>query len=562
MKLSVAVSTPSRNNSHTMLQNKVSMLPLLWLLLTHGILCTAFVLPCAPLRSTTQRESLLLQVTSTSNFGDGAPPTSSASTDAVDNHADEPPEDSSQQQQQQQQQQQLQEQTKPNNKRTLYQVLGAEPTATRDELKQNYVQLAKQSHPDALRNNNNDNDNNDNNNNNNHTDLDFSEIAAAWRILSDDMQRKRYDRSLQAERLSVDIAAWATEAAKPAADLSVQVLERVAIPFFRRTTATTLASLQAAAQKLAETKKRQEQQEHNSKTSNNNNNSNHQSLGQTVQAAMAAARRAGRAVDKMEMMEKSQELEQRALEQYKQAVETQNELKDVVDQRLLLSLHTHRSGLTTNEAFLILEDFNRTVADSLTVLQRAMLRHTVEEEIRELQHAEDAFCRVQQVDSQAQEEYREIVRTRLVASDALEQAEQEEEAARIALQQAQQRVWERRSAMDTASREFVQIEARANKSSYDVERLSAVVENQSEKVRQALKHKEREVLRAQGLDVSMATPDVVSAEEVEERTKQMDMLRKQEQILKDKCDKIEVKAARLISRSNQIKASVENMAEA
>jgi hypothetical protein len=69
------------------------------------------------------------------------------------------------------------------NTRTLYDILGASKDDSKTEIKRKYILLAKLSHPDATR-----------GSSTLRSDLDFSEIAAAYRILSNTKERKRYDR--------------------------------------------------------------------------------------------------------------------------------------------------------------------------------------------------------------------------------------------------------------------------------------------------------------------------------------------------------------------------------
>jgi curved DNA-binding protein CbpA len=440
--------------------------------------------------------------------------------------------------------------TSTSKKRTLYEILGAAPTATRAELKKQYVVLARQSHPDALI-----SSSTTTTTTTTTAALDFSEIAAAWRILSDSIQRRRYDRSLQAERVSEEIVAWAgdvAEQAKPATDLSMTLLEKFAIPLFRRTTATTLASFQAAAQELSSSSKNK-----NNNSSSSNKNKNDDNFTSTWQTAMAAAMRAGQAVDKMELDEKAEELQQRAVREYQAAMDTKTELQAVMMKRLKLSLHTPNSGMTSAESLIVLEEFNQTVADDLTVLQRAFLRHTIVEEIVELQKTEGVFVEVQKVDSQAQDEYRNGVRERLVAGTALERAERQETEARRAYEEAQKRVMERRARLDSITRDVAAIEARVNKSSYELERKSVLVQSQSEKVRNALRQKEREVLKARGLDVNSAVPDLVIKEEIEARLQLMNALRQEERLLSDRFSAMEVKAAKYFSRAKKLKKRTE-----
>jgi len=80
-----------------------------------------------------------------------------------------------------------------NTKRDYYEVLGVNRTATRDEIKHAYRQLALQYHPDK----NKDPD----------AAAKFRELAEAYAVLSDDTKRKEYDTTGHAgvsERWSAD----------------------------------------------------------------------------------------------------------------------------------------------------------------------------------------------------------------------------------------------------------------------------------------------------------------------------------------------------------------------
>jgi len=76
--------------------------------------------------------------------------------------------------------------------RTLYEILESPPTATTRQLRQNYVRLAKRMHPDAI----------GAGASSREGAAEFSEVAAAWRILGDAKQRLRYDRQLKAKEFS------------------------------------------------------------------------------------------------------------------------------------------------------------------------------------------------------------------------------------------------------------------------------------------------------------------------------------------------------------------------
>jgi len=89
----------------------------------------------------------------------------------------------------------VQKKPKKTRKETYYDILGASPKATRAELKAKYVSLVRQTHPDAqigLP---------------SRSDLpDFSDIATAWKTLSDKKKRLQYDRNLMAEDFTEMIA--------------------------------------------------------------------------------------------------------------------------------------------------------------------------------------------------------------------------------------------------------------------------------------------------------------------------------------------------------------------
>ena len=74
---------------------------------------------------------------------------------------------------------------------TLYDILQCPPTATRVELKRSYLQLAKETHPDALLQAGED-----------VAPDKFVEIAQAWEILGDSQLRRRYDREIRAKGVS------------------------------------------------------------------------------------------------------------------------------------------------------------------------------------------------------------------------------------------------------------------------------------------------------------------------------------------------------------------------
>ena len=180
--------------------------------------------------------------------------------------------------------------------KNLYDILGASHDATRSELKQCYVRMAKACHPDAqvgktekggamtLA--------------NGQPLPEFSEVAAAWEILGDSKLRRRYDRNLRAEQWSKTAQSFTNQQLETVVPAVSEILEKVAVPFLRRTTATTVAVGQAVAKGMS---KKNDQERRVSRDS----------LTNTFVSAVEAGQQAGRAIDSMELTEKSLELEER-----------------------------------------------------------------------------------------------------------------------------------------------------------------------------------------------------------------------------------------------------------
>lgn len=170
-------------------------------------------------------------------------------------------------------------------KRTLYDILGASPMSTKEELKKCYVKMAKLSHPDAKI---------SQNSGETQTALDFTEIAAAWEVLGDTKMRKRYDRNLQAEEWYKRTQRMTNESLEGA----VEILDKVAFPFLRRTTATTLAVGQAVAEGISRVSAKETKETATAET-----------LAYSLFTVVQAGQQAGRAIDSIELTEKSKELE-------------------------------------------------------------------------------------------------------------------------------------------------------------------------------------------------------------------------------------------------------------
>lgn len=170
----------------------------------------------------------------------------------------------------------------PSEDENLYKILGVETNATKSEMRRQYVALARVTHPDALI-------------GNNKTELrvntEFSQIARAYKILSDSKERKRYDRSLAAKDFTKNIERAASVASDAVGPQVKRVLDDFAMPFLKRTTATAVAGVSAAADKLS--------------------NGSGMDIGSAVSSAFKAGERVNKLLDGVLLREKGLELEKK-----------------------------------------------------------------------------------------------------------------------------------------------------------------------------------------------------------------------------------------------------------
>jgi len=216
-------------------------------------------------------------------------------------------------------------------KPTLYDMLQITPSATRDEIKEAYIKLAKITHPDAARNSISSQNGTyiiqeANQISTTHT---FAEISAGYKQLMDPLTRKRYDRELVAEAFKRDVERAAAEMGSVAGPQIKKILDRVAIPIFRRTTATTSAVLGEVIKDLQTTQHRRSQGKDIRPDFNatsalleeafsiyDNQKTPPEStydfdLKRLLSTAVEAGKNAGRAIDRLEQAEKSRDLEKR-----------------------------------------------------------------------------------------------------------------------------------------------------------------------------------------------------------------------------------------------------------
>jgi curved DNA-binding protein CbpA len=378
--------------------------------------------------------------------------------------------------------------------KSLYDVLGTAPTASLDELKSKYKALARVQHPDVigLQNGGSAGDSN--------SDA-FIEIAAAYQLLKDPAKRRQYDRSLQAASFSHSISQFVNET--NVVPNAVSLLEDIALPLFRKTTATTLAGMQAATQKST-----------TSKGGKNNNNSNNQGGGGTGnwwQRVIQAATTASRSMDVMELRDKAAVLEEEAVSEYEAAVALQQTIQDVVRQRLHFAVATPGSIITSDEA--------------------QLLDETVD--VAPLQKVEADWQTILTADEVTNSELRTVTQIRIQAETAVLRAEQRKIEAQQAYERAIVEGRNKTMVLESAVAAEDSAKAAAQKSALAVDRQREIVTEQSERVRTAL--------------LAIVRPTVPpNATAVAE-------LQSTEIELASAASQMELQAAKLLSRSNQMK---------
>jgi curved DNA-binding protein CbpA len=375
--------------------------------------------------------------------------------------------------------------------KSLYDVLGTAPTASLNELKSKYKALARVQHPDVigLQNGGGSGDGN--------SDA-FIEIAAAYQLLKDPAKRRQYDRSLQAASFSHSISQFVNET--NVVPNAVSLLEDIALPLFRKTTATTLAGMQAATQKST-----------TSKGGNGKNNNNNQGGGNWWQRVIQAATTASRSMDVMELRDKAAVLEEEAVSEYEAAVALQQTIQDVVRQRLHFAVATPGSIITSDEA--------------------QLLDETVD--VAPLQKVEADWQSILTADEATNSELRTVTQIRIQAETAVLRAEQRKIEAQQAYERAIVEGRNKTMVLESAVAAEDSAKAAAQKSALAVDRQREIVTEQSERVRTALLASVRPTV----------PPNATAVAE----------LQSTEIELASAASQMELQAAKLLSRRNQMK---------
>lgn len=451
--------------------------------------------------------------------------------------------------------------------RTLYDILEINPSSTRAEIKKQYFKLAKTLHPDAQISSNWNSQGTDSagiaiSNPTNNDDR-FSEVSIAYKILSDPLERKRYDRALQAEAFTEDVEKAATKLGEQTAMYGKNLFENVAAPLLRRTSATTSAFINAASADLSTQAK-----------SSRSRSTPSLDFSRTVKSAFEATVRAGKKIDRLELDEKSKILDKRSKKEQLEALQIENDIDYLYRARLVLSLKIPEAPLSADEALLVLESFNTT--DSLTFMESVFSKHTCHHDIELYKFVETEFNRKVQLLNLLEQQY---VQTENLYAEA-ERQEQEalnkvEEYTRL-LAEAKQRAVETKNERVECSKNLTAVDLAQKRSRGEVEKLELSVRKKRDVVKEALMRKEDEMFlerekqsRAlndgivkdgeskEGINPETSSERVlINGQPVSKLSPSIEnffLLKNKENLLREERLQKENRAARLISRSRKLK---------
>jgi hypothetical protein len=215
------------------------------------------------------------------------------------------------------------------------------------------------------------------------------------------------------------------------------------------------------------------------------------------------------------------------MQSHQKAVQVQDALRQIIARRLHLTLQTNHAKITSNEAKLVLrelvdhppppsashnhdddDDDDTNIKDEIHdhhhhehdnhpkinnnnnnnngFWERRKKSYWVDAEIQTLAKLETEFVEAQIADANIQEQYQNTMRERVRAQTQLDAAQRKEAELWKQYQQAKQRTVERRQALERWNAEVRYAEHEAQKTSYEVEKSSTVLDRQSSIVRKML----------------------------------------------------------------------------
>mmetsp|Transcript_31676 Transcript_31676/g.48216 ORF Transcript_31676/g.48216 Transcript_31676/m.48216 type:complete len:407 (-) Transcript_31676:219-1439(-) len=308
---------------------------------------------------------------------------------------------------------------------TLYDVLGGSMNDTHDELRLKYTNLAKKLHPDAQF----------GQKNGSNGSVGFTDINAAWQILGDATERRRYDRKLKAKEIE-EIAQGVGSLLKFGFD--------IAVPIFQKTAETTID----AADK-------------------------------TSKAVVDVSQKVGKAMDIFELDQESRGLEKRAQLELARAKKLKQDIEQLPKRRLG-TLQENSAKLTSAEASRLEKGFG------------VDLGPRVSRDIKELETIEKRY-EAKSVDCFKLEKESSL------AEKQNNDAKSKEQYALQRLEEAKRELSKAKKNTENSYKAMMDAQRKEKNAELELEKISGMVQKVAEKVRSGLRSKEEVFLSNESL---------------------------------------------------------------
>ena len=214
------------------------------------------------------------------------------------------------------------------------------------------------------------------------------------------------------------------------------------------------------------------------------------------------------------------------------------ELDSVLEQRLFATLETPNIALSSDEAKQVLERLD--IDDSLSIVDRAMMKNTIEKEIASLRATEELFTDKLQTYAETDQKWNDLMTEQEVAKAILSEKKNFEIEARKAFDRAQQEVVQAKDDLVKKSTDLRGVEQQVKKSAQEMDKITTQLSRKQERVRNALR-KKTEILKG-GVQVQYLSEEELA------------MLRRREIQLMGDTKQIANMVSRLQSRAEKLKS--------
>jgi hypothetical protein len=235
----------------------------------------------------------------------------------------------------------------------------------------------------------------------------------------------------------------------------------------------------------------------------------------------------------------------RAKEEAEKGEKIAKELDAVKEKRLFATLQSTDMALSSNEAKDVLERMH--IDDTVSIVDRAMMRNTIEQEIESLSDTEEQFTEKLEIYEETDREWNELLIKEESAKVNLTVQKNKEIEARKAFDEAQRNVASAKTTLVQTSNDLRAVEEQVRKNAQDMDRITTTLSRKQERVRNALK-KKTELMKG-GIQLQYLSEEELTA------------LRRREIQLLGESNQIAEMVARLESRAEKLRNRAEKLKE-